>query len=155
MQLQCQLQVELWEGQDPKPDDGERMGMGTDPFHNKGHRATRHSTPTDSPVLRLWGYKRLKSPGVPLFWIPTQRHQLELLFCYLFIALRWNYFKDWDIWELWYGKGQASEQTWSDCVSVGCVAVEGLLSQLKWYNSDCQSRSWVTGKIAHSQVWSI
>lgn len=44
------------------------------------------------------------------------------------------------LWEPW---GQASEETWSDCVSVGWVDVKGLQSQLRWCKSDQQSCPWI------------
>lgn len=46
--------------------------------------------------LDLWVYK---SPGLPMFEVPPQRYQLELLLFYMVIASSLNYFKDWDIWE--------------------------------------------------------
>lgn len=100
--LQCELQVELWLmrawGRRPCP---------ADPLHNKGHRTCgpvrgldiqRYSSspwPQDSPVLRLWGYKRL---GIPLFRVP-QRHQLVLLLRYLVIAPWPNYLKNLDVYD--------------------------------------------------------
>lgn len=80
------------------------------------------------------------------------RHWLwERLFCYctmieLFEGSKW--------WRLCYGKSwaiaychlSASEETWSDYLSVGCAAAKKPWSQLRWCRCGFQSGSWMAGK---------
>lgn len=79
---------------------------------------------------RVWEHK---NPEVPLFRVCPQTHQLQLLFCYLVIASRWNYFKS------SLGKPGLT-------ASVGCSAVNVPRSQLSWWQCDCQSGSWAAGQ---------
>lgn len=58
--------------------------------------------------------------------VPPQKHQLELLFCYLVIALRLNYFKDQLCLRLSYGKSEVEQvRNPGLIVSVGGIAVRG------------------------------
>lgn len=64
-----------------------------------------------------------------------------------FVVVQWlNYFKDWDIWGSSVGiLGWAGKENLSDYVSVGCVALKGTQSQLRWCECGCQRGSW-TGR---------
>lgn len=108
------------------------------------------------PSLDALRLSRDKSPGFPLFVVPPRRHQLELLFCYLAIAPRLNYFKDGDVWDSAIGilgtSRQGGKETWS-VLSVGCVAVKGLRSQLRWCMCDCQGASWMVGQESFLNIY--
>lgn len=89
----------------------------------------------ENPGKRLWtadplhskcpwtcGATKCKTLDLPLFRIPSQKHQLELSFCYLVFAPRWNCFKDLDIWASAMGMwGRARKET----TSGRAAAVEG------------------------------
>lgn len=94
-------------------------------------------------MLRLSGDK---SPGFPLFVVPPWRHQLKLVFRYLVIAQRVNFIlrigtSETLLQETWGWAGKEVRKPGLTVLSVGCVVVKGLRSQLRW--CDCQGTAWI------------
>lgn len=91
----CPAWEKCWEPQT-------RRGLwpGADPLHSKGHRDLWH-WPGDRTLAhsRSQGL-RCKSPGIPLFRLPLQRHQIKLVLCY---ASWLNDVKEPEIWDSMMG----------------------------------------------------
>lgn len=54
---------------------------------------------------------------------------------------------------LWENLGQASKESWCDCVSVICVAAKGLWSQIRWASVTFKAASgWTDREVSLTKI---
>lgn len=143
MQLQCQLQVELWGGQSPSLSTRQEGGNGHWSFLQQ--RTQGDQTPPTTPLcLDCEGIQGKKPQG--FLWSGSLLKGISLSCCFVIYLLH----HDEIILMIGISENSAmaklGSSQWGNLVwlcECGVHSCAGALTPLRWYKSDCQSRSWM------------